>query len=80
MASAPTYCHNLIAHFFKKLRAFYICCVYLPADDATCPHGHRKGRRKNALYMSVNVFSTEVLGTLLLHLRLEMGLPFYTVI
>ena len=29
----------------KKLKAF-ICCVYLPADDATFPHGHRQDRRK----------------------------------
>ena len=24
----------------------FICCVYLPADDATFPHGHRQDRRK----------------------------------
>ena len=71
-------CPGLIV-YLKKLRAF-ICFVYLPADDATCPHRQRQDRRKNAHYMSVNVFSTEVLSTLLLRVRLEMELPFYTVI
>ena len=58
----------------------FICCVYLPADDATFPHGRRQDRRKNAHYMGVNVFNTEILRTLLLHLLLQMGVPFYTVI
>lgn len=35
------------------MRAF-ICCVYLPADDAICPRGHRWNRIKNALYMCIN--------------------------
>lgn len=41
----------------KKLKAF-ICCVYLPADDATFPHGHRQDRRKNAHHMGVILYLT----------------------
>lgn len=73
-------CPDLIAHYSTKLRAF-ICCVYLLADDAICPHGHRQVTEEKMHFILVsNVSSTEVLGTLLLHLRLQMGLPFYTVI
>ena len=40
-----------------------------------------KKNKKNALYLSVNVFSKEVLiGTLFLHLLLKTGPPFYRVI